>query len=478
MPLITKDFYRTTRFKTTLWYAGLFLLLEVVIGIIIYSYLRNGLLRDLDESLSKQAQTIYEFVSGSDNNLLDFKPDSLYESKEDLVFNLIFEAIVVNPRSTFIQVKLNEEPIFQTENLKRHLILIGDINPGQLTLISFEDKFLSDYELRAAYLLKDKYEIIVAFPTVLIAKTLQKLEELIIIIGPLFLLIAIMGGALISTKSLSRIDSIINRTKEITAQNLNEKIPGGDHNDEYGRLVKTMNEMISRIKTSIDYMEQFSTAASHELKTPLTILRGEIEVALKSPKPAEEYKQILKSNYEETLRLTNIVNKLFFASRLDNYTNKLQKEEVIVGELLRPIVDHMRTSANTKNMMISLDINEDYKLLVDVELMSTAITNLVDNAIKYGESNTTVRISTGFIKPNLVFISVTNSGETIPKVLHEKIFERFFRYETARNREAGGAGLGLSIVKSIVALHNGEVMVSSGNENETRFFIYLNPTGI
>ena len=107
MPLITKDFYRTTRFKTTLWYAGLFLLLEIVIGIIIYSYLRSGLLKDLDESLAIQAQTIYEFVSESDVNLLDFKPDSLYESKEDLVFDLIFEAIVVNPRSTFIQVKLN-----------------------------------------------------------------------------------------------------------------------------------------------------------------------------------------------------------------------------------------------------------------------------------------------------------------------------------------------------------------------------------
>jgi signal transduction histidine kinase len=474
MPFITKDFYRTTRFKTTLWYAGLFLLLEVVIGIIIYAYLRSGLLKDLDESLSKQAQTIYEFVADPTVNLMNFEPDSIYESQEDLVFNLIFDAIVVNPRSTFIQVKLNGKPIFQTENLKRHVILINNIIPDRLSLISFNDRFLSDYELRAAYLLKDKYEIIVAFPTILIAKALQKLEELIIIIGPLFLLIAIIGGAIISAKSLSRIDSIINKTNEITAQNLDEKIPGGDREDEYGRLVRTMNDMISRIKKAIDYMEQFSTAASHELKTPLTILRGEIEVALKSPKPVEEYKQILKSNYEETLRLTNIVNKLFFISRVDSSLHKLKKEKIKISRLLQSVVDHMQTIAGNKNMRIVLDITDNFHLFVDFELMSTAITNLIDNAIKYGNANTTIKISAISEKPSWEVISVTNSGEVIPKEMHEKIFERFFRYETSRNRETGGAGLGLSIVKSIVALHNGMVKVTSGDGKETSFSIYLN----
>jgi two-component system sensor histidine kinase SenX3 len=124
-------------------------------------------------------------------------------------------------------------------------------------------------------------------------------------------------------------------------------------------------------------------------------------------------------------------------------------------------------------MRIVLDINDDFSFLVDIELMSSAITNLVDNAIKYGDANTVVRISTGIERSNRVFITVTNIGKSIPKELHEKIFERFFRYDASAGCESSGTGLGLSIVKSIVTLHNGEVKVFSGNGNETSFYIYL-----
>lgn len=478
MPLNKTTFLKTTRFKTTLWYAGLFFVLEIVVGIIIYFHLRNSMFKDLDESLTKQAQTIYEFVSESDANLMNFKPDSLYESQEDLVFNLIFEAIVVNPRSTFIQVKLDDRLIFQTENLKHHMILLNNKNHGQLALISFEDVFLSDYKIRAAYLLKDKYEIIVAFPTVLILKTIQNLEDLVIIIGPLFLLIAIIGGALISSKSLSRIDSIINKTKEITAQNLDEKIPGGDYDDEYGRLVRTMNDMILRIKTAIDHMNQFSIAASHELKTPLTVLRGEIELALKSPKPAEAYKEVLQSNHEETLRLINVVNKLFFISKVDHSLLKLNKENIYAETLIEPLIEQFMPLANSKEMDINFQVKDNFEFFVDVELMRIAITNLIDNAIKYGDEKTTIKIICDLEKPNNAVIWFINKGDVIPGEYHEKIFERFYRLETSRSRETGGAGLGLSIVKSIVTFHNGIIRLSSNANNENCFSIHLNLKGV
>jgi heavy metal sensor kinase len=474
MLAIKKDFFKSTRFKTTLWYAFVFLLLEVISWAIVYSYLQNGLYKDLDDSLTKQALAIYDFVSNSKVNLQNFEPDSIYTSQEDFIYDLIFDVIALSPRNAIIQVKLNNKLIFQSENLKDHLITLKEKNVNQLVLIDFNDKLLSDSDLRAAYLVKNNYEIIVAFPTVLIIKTLQKLDELIVIIGPLLLLVALIGGALISAKSLSRIDSIINRTKEITAQNLNEKIPGGDYNDEYGRLVRTMNDMISRIKTSIDYMNQFSMAASHELKTPLTILRGEIELALKSPKPGEAYREVLQSNYEETLRLINIVNKLFFLSKVDHSFVKLNKEKMSLSELIEPLVEQMLPLAKRKNMNLELAIKEYVEASVDVDLMRGAISNLIENAIKYGYENTTIQISCDRENSIWAVINVTNKGETIPKEYQERIFERFFRMESSRSRETGGVGLGLSIVKSIVSFHNGTIRVFSDEKDTNRFSIYLN----
>lgn len=473
MQLNKKDFYKTTRFKTTVWYAGLFLILEIVSGLIIYFYLSRELYKDLDEAISKQAQTIYKFVSETNVNLLEFEPDSIYSSQEDFIFDLIFEAIILNPRSSFVQVKLNNVLLFQTENLKRHEILLPQNYSAELTLVTFEDSFLSDSKIRAAHLVKDKYEIIVAFPTVLITRTLEHLIKLNVIIIPVFLLLAVAGGALISAKSLSRIDSIINKTKEITAHNLSEKISGEEYDDEYGRLVKTMNDMISRIKTSIDYMNQFSAAASHELKTPLTILRGEIEVALKSPKPAEEYKKILQSNYEETLRLTKIVDKLLLLSKIDHSALKLKLQEIDGEELINPVIGHLLPEAEKKNMNILFTTEKKVKFNVDVELMQRAITNLLENAIKYGDENSVIKVSAGLYHPSRQFITVTNQGENIPKDMLEKIFDRFFRIETSRSRETGGLGLGLSVVKSIVDFHGGSVGVSSEKERENSFTIYL-----
>lgn len=468
-----KEFYRTTRFKTTVWYAGLFLLLEIVSWTIVYFYLKNDLYKDLDEAISAQAQAIYNFVSESNVKLLNFEPDSVFTSREDFVFDLIFDAIVTNPRSAYIQVKMNNDLIFRTDNLKPHKISLKNNNGSSFNIVTFNDSLLSDHELRAAHLVKNNYDIIVAFPTVLIARTLTHFTDINGILGPLFLLLAVLGGALISFKSLSRIDLIIAKTKKITALNLNEEIPGSEYDDEYGRLVRTMNEMIYRIKKAIDYMNQFSIAASHELKTPLTILRGEIEVALKSPKPAEEYKRILQSNYEETLRLTNIVEKLFFLSKVDYSLIELKREEISAEDLIKPIINQMKPEAKKKNMEILFSAEGGLNFMVDIELMRRAISNLVENAIKYGDENSTITISAGHDHRLRQYISVTNKGNNIPRDLQEKIFDRFFRVESSRSRETGGLGLGLSVVKAIVEFHKGNVTVSSEKQRENIFSIYL-----
>ncbi len=469
----SKSYIKTTRFKTTLWYSLLFLTLEVVMGLTVYFYLTESMFNHLDNSLSRETESIYSFVKDAKVNISNFHPDSVYTSPEDYVYDLIFEAVVLNPRNNYIQVKLSNKSIFKTDNLGNHNLDFPNLDTNR-TVYTFKDTSLSDDRIRAAYLAKDQYKIIVAYPLRQINEILNSLTNIFILIAPIFLILSVLGGAVISAKSLSRIDSIIKETKEITTQNLDEKIEGEEFTDEYGRLVRTMNEMIQRIKASIQYMNQFSISASHELKTPLTILRGEIELALRSDKTPGEYKSILQSNYEETLRLINIVDKLLFVSKFDHSIIKLNKKKIELDSFLKETINPLRYLAKEKDMKIVLKPKADTYVHIDPELMKLAISNLVDNAIKYGEPNTEISVESEEGNKNEVRISVINYGEGIPSELKKKIFNRFYRVESSRNRGTGGVGLGLSVVKSIADLHNGKIEVDSTPGGTTKFTILLN----
>lgn len=468
-----KLYIKTTRFKTTLWYSLLFLLLEIVMGTTVYFYLAQSMFNHLDNSLTRETESIYSFVKDAKVNLSNFHPDSLYTSPEDFVYDLIFEAVVLNPRNNYIQVKLRNKSIFKTDNLGNHNLVFPNIDTNK-TIYTFVDTSLSKDKIRAAYFAKSQYKIIVAYPIRQINETLKSLTNIFIFVAPIFLILSIIGGALISSKSLSRIDSIIRKTREITTHNLDEKIDGEEFTDEYGRLVRTMNEMIQRIKGSIQYMNQFSISASHELKTPLTILRGEIELALRSTKTPQEYKSILQSNFEETLRLINIVDKLLFVSKFDHSIIKLNKMKIELGSFLQEALNPLRYLAKEKDMKIVLKSKADTYVHIDPELMKHAISNLVENAIKYGEPNTEISIESEEDDNGEVRISIINYGEGIPQELNAKIFDRFYRIESSRNRGTGGVGLGLSVVKSILDLHNARIEINSVQGGTTKFTIVLN----
>lgn len=459
----TFKYFKTTRFKTTLWYSLIFLLLEIVIGILIYGFLKHNMSKELDYSLTKQADMIYNFVNESKINIQEFKADSIYNTPNDLIYDLIFEVVAFNPNNTFVQVGYKNKTLFSTANLKDNIIKNPDMLMMQSGLYSFSDSLISEHTIRAAYLNKDDYKIIVAFPIQIINQTLENLTDSYILIAPIFLLLSLIGGSVISFRALSRIDKITNETNEITAQNLNKIIEGSEYDDEYGRLVNTMNNMIKRIKTSIDYMNQFSISASHELKTPLTILRGEIELALRSKKTPEQYQEILQSNYEETLRLINIVEHLFYLSKVDNALVRMNKQTFKLKPFIENMINNYSNFAIEKNTKIILDFGSEDELEIkaDLELFKQIIINLIDNAIKYGLESSEFKINCTTEKNGKVYLSFSNYSDVITEETLTKLFDRFFRAESSRNRGLGGVGLGLSIVKSLVDIHQWKIDVKS-----------------
>jgi signal transduction histidine kinase len=466
-------FVKTTRFKTTLWYSSIFLLLEIFLGVISYYYLYQSLSDRLDSSLSRQAAAISNYVSDEKLDFDTFTPDDRFPTEEDLVWDIIYDAVAFNSRNTFIQITHRNKILYKSGNLIKYHIDPPDSVKAKSFLFDYRNPNLSEHRIRCAYTTKRNYKIIVAYPTESMSETLKSLADIYKILTPLFFLIAIVGGALISAKSLSRIDSIIKRTEEISATNLTEKIEGGEYGDEYGRLVRKMNDMIQRIRTSVEYMNQFSIAASHELKTPLTILRGEIEVCLKSPKSAEQYKEVLLSNYEEVLRLNNIIDKLFFISKIDHSLIKIKLEKTHLSDFLIESVEGMRMLEKEKNNTLVLEDNAEVYVLIDSAILKMALQNLIENAIKYGEEGREIIIRAEKYSGARVGISVINRGEGIEESQLEKIFDRFYRVESSRNRGMGGIGLGLSLVQGIAKMHNGEIKVTSIVGENTSFTILL-----
>lgn len=454
-----EKYLKSTRFKTTLWYSLLFLLLEIVLGTIIYVYVKKTMTNELDLSLTNQANSIYKFIQESKVNLFEFEPDSIYSTPEELVYNIIFEALAFNPNNTFVQISIKDKIVFHTSNLGS-IVLKTSEKRNKLDIYNYEEPALSKFPIRVAYLNKEDYKIIVAFPLELISKTLDNLIDIYIIIAPLFLVLSFLGGSFLSFKVLARIDKIIKRTAEIDTFNLDAFLDGEEFQDEYGRLVKTINGMLRRIKNSIEYMNQFTISASHELKTPLTILRGELELALKSPKSNEQYLEIIKSSHEETLRLINIVERLFFITKLDKAFIALNKEKVNLIRLVSSVVNDFKNFAEEKKINLILDYSDqsDFFIDADPEMMRQVFINLLDNAIKYSfeESEVIININR---ENNRNYFSIMNRSEPIPDELLPKLFDRFFRIESSRNRNFGGVGLGLSVVKQITDLHQFEIKI-------------------
>lgn len=465
-----KLFFTSSRFKIALWYAAVFLVLETIFGIVIYFYILQKSEATLDSNIESQAKAILRGIEEKHFDLETFQPDSIYKSQDELIWDIIYDVIVFNRRNTFIQISSSSGIIFKSANLAGNEITTDRVNPNKIT--KYYNRQLSEHAIRLCLLQGKGYNVIVAYPTDQIEILLRLLNQLYLIIAPLFFIISIAGGFIISYKSLSRIDKIILKTSEITAHNLKEIIPGGNYKDEFGRLVNTMNGMIGRIKKSVEYMNEFSLAASHELKTPLTILRGEIEIALKSEKSKEQYIEVLKSNYEETLRMIRIIDNLFFISKSENNLINPELQPVDIFPLLSSVVENMKMIAKERKMKIVLNSPPGIIINIDAGLIKQALYNIIDNAIKYGDEKSTIEITAKEIADK-INISINNNGCGIESDKAGKIFDKFYRADESRTRKGGGVGLGLSVVKSIIELHNGSVSVNSIPHENTTFIISL-----
>jgi heavy metal sensor kinase len=292
-------------------------------------------------------------------------------------------------------------------------------------------------------------------------ETLLLFRFYLLMFAPLLLLVAAGGGYWLSRRALSPVDALVRTAREVSGTNLNSRLQKLDTGDELQRLSDTLNEMLDRIEAAFLRITQFTADASHELRTPVSLIRTEAELALRRSRGEVEYKESLRQILLEAERTTALIEQLLSLARADSGRETLHLERVDLCQTLRTVVEGWRQIATVRNLQFSASIvGPDSFIVGDETLLRRLADVLLDNAFKYTPSPGSVGLSLEQ-KGDSAVITVQDSGVGIAEEDQSKIFERFYRVDKARSRAQGGAGLGLAIAQWIVTQHRGSITLES-----------------
>jgi heavy metal sensor kinase len=284
--------------------------------------------------------------------------------------------------------------------------------------------------------------------------------------------VAVAGGYFLVGRALAVVDHISRSAEQFSLQNLSQRLPIARTGDEVERLSVALNRMIQRLDEAIQHSKRFVADASHELRTPLTVLRGELEALLARDRLASGVQEKLGSLLEEVDRLSKIVEGLLMLSRLDAGEARGEWVNVDLAHLTRSTADQMSLMAEDKRITIECATPAPVLVQGDRTRLKQVVVNLLDNAVKYTPEGGRVALQVSAQK-NAAILEVADTGIGIPGEVLPHVFERFFRADKARSRDAGGAGLGLAIVQSICTAHGGRATVESIEGQGSRFRVEL-----
>ena len=293
---------------------------------------------------------------------------------------------------------------------------------------------------------------------------------------PAALLLAFVGGYFLARQSLAPVAAMASQAGSMGASNLQNRLVVKNSRDELGRLATAFNQLLERLETSFEQQRRFVADASHELRTPVAILRGETEVTLaKADRSPAEYRDTLAVLRDESQRLAHIVEDLFTLTRADAGQYPLNLRDAYLDELAGQALVRARSLAAAKNITLKPSLESDLPIHADETLLARMLLNLLDNSIKYSPPNTTVELTCRREDLRYV-IRVADHGQGIPAELQPRIFERFFRADKSRSRaeaESGGAGLGLSIARWIAEAHHGRLELTRSDSSGSLFTVSL-----
>lgn len=465
---------RSIRVRLTLWYTCLSTVLILLLGGAAYGLLTYSLHSQVDSSLTSVARSLTERAHRESSSFVPSDIDEAFRrffgfSPWERYFQMLDPRGRRDPRqpeSRSGRLPLGEEAL---RNAARGIATFETLKG----LEEYPVRILTAPVMEGGRMVN---LIQVGMSLQSVSETLTRFLIVMAVLLPAGLVLAGSVGLVLARRALKPVDRMIEAARHIGAEHLAERVQETGAGDELDRLSKTLNEMLERLDASFRQMRQFSADASHELQTPLTILKGELEVGLRASRSPGEYREILASSLEEVDRIDRLVDGLLMLHRAEAGMLRMDRREVDLDRLVDDIVRSLELLAGERSIELVRGVVEPVAIPGDPERLRRMLLNLVENAVKYTGPGGRVEISLKR-EGDGASLSVSDTGIGISEEDRQRIFEPFYRSSDARSMADRGTGLGLSIARSIAAAHGGSIRVESRPGRGSTFIVQLKGVG-
>lgn len=481
--------FNSVRFKITLWYALALSMTLTIFSVLIYSDMKKSLNDNLDRMLAFRAEGVADAIETyieTEELATGGLPKGRWQSK---AFLKIVQPMLIgkayDPKLTAIEVRLldplgnvlagspgaADAPAIPAHSLE-------DAVKGDAAYETFNtagpdrvQSVIRSYTTPAAQNERVLY-VIQAYRSLYHTEfALKKLSSMMTLLVPLIVLFTSAVGMALARIALAPVHGMTTTIRQITAENLELRIVPPKTKDEIRELADIFNDMLARLEDSFLSQKRFIQDVSHELKTPLTIIKGELEVALKKARSAQEYASILASNLEETDKIARIVENLLTLAKFDNREVSMNISKVGLAPLIKALADDLSAVAAKKQAVLTVSLpDEDLEINADRGQLRRALLNILDNAIKYTGAGGRVTLEAGRERGG-VLARISDTGAGIPEADMPHIFKRFYRADASR--ASAGFGLGLAIAKSIIDAHGAKIEVESSPGKGSVFTVFF-----
>ncbi len=441
------------RTRLTLWYAALFFLVVLGLGVFLVVRLQAGLVRGVDEGLAtRAAQIAFGLNRGCEGEFQDVSAASLVGLPQGES-----GAQLLRPDGTVLESTgdaVSRGPLLGPAQLAG--VMAGDTLRASVAPGSDQERF----RVLAARLPAGSCDAAVVVATSLdeVARSQRELVVLLVIAGPAVIALAAGGGWWLARRALAPVDRMTREADKIGIERLDDRIEVPASTDELQHLAVTLNAMLDRLERGVEDKRRFAADASHELRTPLAVMRAELEVSLRSAELPPNARETLESAQEEVERMRNIVENLLTLARADDGALELLRTEIDLRDVAREEVTGGTSLVRLRNVRIHAE-GPSAPVYADRARIAQVLTNLMSNAVRHAPDGGMVTIAT-WVREEGAGCTVLDDGPGVDPEAAGRIFDRFVRVDPARASH-DGSGLGLSICREIVTAHGGRIWVDA-----------------